>query len=66
LSQKSLCHIRCIYGPDDKVVDSCAASILDPEAVSISGVDHVNIKEPNDRNEPVVTTLCSFLEQACF
>lgn len=65
-NKKSSCHVRCIYGPDDKVVDSCAASILDPEAVSISGVDHVNIKEPNDKNDPVVTALNSFLEQSCF
>lgn len=65
-NKKSSCNIRCIYGPDDKVVDSCAASILDPEAVSISGVDHVNIKEPNNESDPVVVALCSFLKQACF
>lgn len=62
----SHCKVRCIYGPEDQVVSATEASILDPDAICILGVDHVNIKNVDSLNDELYKTLVSFLEEANF
>lgn len=60
------CLVNCIYGPEDTVVPPTDASILDAEAISILGVDHVKVKEVSSPDDELFKTLVSFIERASF
>ncbi len=60
------CQVRCIYGPEDEVVNASDASILDPNAVCVFGVGHSNIKEINDLDDEVYKTVVRFLREVSF
>ena len=59
-------YVRCIYSPEDTIVSKADATIDDPEAIPILGLDHVKIKDADSPDSEVVKTMFSFLQDAGF
>jgi len=59
-------YIRCIYSPEDVIVSNADATIDDPKAIPILGVDHVRIKDADSPGSEIVKTMISFLRDAGF
>jgi hypothetical protein len=59
-------YVRCIYSPEDTIVSKADATIDDPEAIPILGLDHVKIKDAVSPGSEVVKTMFSFLQDAGF